>query len=70
MSKAFNKNITPRCEYCARGLVAKNTDFVICEKKGIAQRGDSCSAFKYDPISRTPQSIQVIEKFSKEDFEI
>ncbi len=70
MSKAFSKKIEPKCEYCVHGRPCKNTDLVVCKKRGVVNDDESCSSFKYDPILRTPQEILIVPQLSKEDFEI
>ncbi len=65
----FQKDIEPRCAYCARGYTLDN-DQVACAKKGVVNAGSSCRAFKYDPLKRVPPR-PVKPDFSKlkdEDF--
>ena len=49
----FSKSIEPKCSYCQRGK-AIEPDTILCIKKGIMEPGDSCSAFRYDPLKRVP----------------
>ena len=49
----FQKEIEPRCAYCARGRVL-GEDQVACPKKGVVSPGDHCRAFRYDPLKRVP----------------
>ena len=49
----FQKDIEPRCVYCERGRNLEE-DQIACPKKGIMSPGDSCSAFRYDPLKRVP----------------
>ena len=49
----FQKNMEPRCAYCARGR-ALDGDQVVCPKKGVMSAGSHCRAFRYDPLKRVP----------------
>ncbi len=49
----FQKDIEPRCVYCARGRDL-GEDRIACPKKGIMSGGESCRSFRYDPLKRTP----------------
>ena len=65
----FQKDIEPRCTYCARGSHLEE-DKVLCGKKGVVSAGGSCRAFKYDPLKRVPP-VPAEPDFSKlkdEDF--
>lgn len=67
----FSKNIDPMCTYCKRGQ-ALDQENVLCIKKGIMAAGDSCSAFRYDPLKRVPPR-PVAPDFSRlkdEDFKL
>ncbi len=70
MSKTFSKDIIPMCGHCVHGLSCNNTDVVVCGKKGIMDRRDSCKKFKYDPLGRTPDPLPQIERYDKSDFEL
>lgn len=52
----FSKKVEPRCVYCKRGI-ALNDDQMVCPKKGIVTAGDSCRAFRYDPLKRVPPKL-------------
>ena len=65
----FQKNIEPRCTYCARGAEL-DVDKILCAKKGVVSPGGSCRAFRYDPLKRVPPA-PVLPDFSRlkdEDF--
>ena len=49
----FSKSIEPKCAYCQRGK-AIEPDTILCIKKGSMEPGDSCPAFRYDPLKRVP----------------
>ncbi len=49
----FQKEIEPRCVYCARGRDL-GEDRIGCPRKGVMSAGDSCRAFRYDPLKRVP----------------
>lgn len=67
----FQKNIEPRCAYCARGA-QMGEDKILCGKRGVVSPGGSCRGFKYDPLKRVP-AVPAQPDFSKlkdEDFQI
>ena len=66
--KAFNKNLTPRCEYCAHGRTLPGITEIICKKKGITYSDDSCRRYKYDPLKRNPKKTEISDNYSPEDF--
>lgn len=69
MSKnVFNKKLPKYCEYCAIGLCSEYSDEVICKKKGITNRKDSCRHYKYDPLKRTPLKAKIADNYNSEDF--
>ena len=45
----FQKNIEPRCCYCARGAQL-DPDSTLGPKRGVVSPGGSCRAFRYDPL--------------------
>ena len=49
----FQKNIDPRCSYCARSRPL-DADQVVCDKKGVMSGASHCRAFGYDPLKRVP----------------
>ena len=49
----FQKNIEPRCSYCARSRPL-DADQVVCDKKGVMSGASHCRAFRYDPLKRVP----------------
>lgn len=67
----FQKDIEPRCTYCARGA-ALGEDKVLCPKKGVVAPGGSCRAFKYDPLKRVPPKPAAADfsKLKDEDFRL
>ena len=69
MSKLFQKEIDPRCAYCAHGRPVKEGQ-VVCKKKGIMDAGGHCRAFRYDPLQRVPPRPVKVEfsKLKDEDF--
>lgn len=52
--KYFDKNISPKCDYCQFGKRAKEGNKVICEKNGLVDLTYSCSRFSYSPLKRIP----------------
>ena len=52
--KYFDSNITPKCEYCEYGKRAKDSNNIICDKKGIISADNPCKKFSYSPLKRVP----------------
>lgn len=67
----FQKNIEPRCAYCARG-VSLGEDKVLCAKKGVVSPADHCPRFQYDPMKRIPPKPAVLDtgRLRNEDFRL
>ncbi len=64
----FNKNITPKCDYCAFGKRAKDGNKVLCEKKGLVDCGYSCNKFNYSPLKRIPvKQLNFVGSLADED---
>ena len=65
----FSKSIEPKCAYCQRGK-AIEPDTILCKKKGIMEPGDSCSAFRYDPLKCVPPrpKAQDFSKYDEKDY--
>jgi hypothetical protein len=68
--KAFDKKISPRCEYCAHGKLLDGNNEILCKKRGITMRDDFCRSYKYDPLKRNPEGVRVSKDYSAEDFSI
>lgn len=66
----LNKNIEPRCQYCANGTRSRDGSMVLCIKKGIVTLNYKCRKFKYDPLQREPETMPDLPKFSKDDFKL
>ncbi|MGN0468390.1 MAG: hypothetical protein ACI4GY_06680 [Acutalibacteraceae bacterium] len=62
--------IEPKCEYCQRAFLSKETGALYCEKKGVVESDDSCKKFKYDPLKRVPRKIKISCDFDEDDFKI
>ena len=68
MSKAFDKTIMKKCEYCAFGESLGES--MLCKKHGITEKTDVCRKYKYDPLKRQPLRKNVSGDFSEKDFEL
>ena len=68
--KAYNKKLPHRCEYCEYGKSLEGTNEIVCKKRGITLKDDSCRKYKYNPLKRTPEEITLQGNFSAEDFSI
>ncbi len=67
----FQKNIEPRCVYCAKGAPLGEGQ-ILCAKKGVVSAGGRCGSFRYDPLKRTPPKPAApdFSKLSDEDFRL
>ena len=67
-NKVFNKKLPRYCEYCIHANCSQFSDEVLCLKKGITNRKDSCRHYKYDPLKREPQGSKISNNYKPEDF--
>lgn len=66
--KYFDKHIEPKCDYCQFGRRAKDGEKVICEKRGLVERNDSCGKFIYSPLKRIPvKQLNFVGSLADED---
>lgn len=66
--KYFDKHIEPKCDYCQFGRRAKDGEKVICEKRGLVERDDSCGKFIYSPLKRIPvKQLNFVGSLADED---
>ena len=67
----FQRDIEPRCAYCAKGAAA-GEDGVLCAKRGLVSPEDSCRSFRYDPLKRVPpKPVQLdLSGLDEEDFKL
>lgn len=65
----FKKTIEPDCAYCKRGKTL-DQETILCKKRGITAPGNTCPAFRYDPLKRVPPRPVVpdLGRFKDEDF--
>lgn len=69
MAKSLlNKKLSHFCEYCAHGFASTYNDEVMCTKKGIVKKKDSCFRYKYDPLKRVPKKAKIADNYKPEDF--
>lgn len=62
--------ISPKCEYCVHGRLSPDGETVLCPKKGVMRREDSCRRYQYDILKRKPRKAPELPSFSAEDFEL
>lgn len=66
----FRTDIEPRCAYCSRA-VALGDDKMMCRKRGVVPCGNSCRAFRYDPLRRVPPKPATLRgSFTDADFSL
>lgn len=70
LGKVFNKKLPHYCEYCVHGNCSEFSNEVLCIKKGITNRKDSCRHYKYDPLKREPIAPKIADNYNPEDFSI
>ena len=71
MSKSlFDKNISPKCEYCATGIIAVGGKEVLCRRNGVMQPDSCCKKFRYDPLKRVPAVMKIDSDYSEDDFKL
>ena len=66
----FGNNISPACEYCAKGEKAADGKTILCERKGVVSPYASCRKFQYDPLKRTPKVMPAIPEYTQADFSL
>lgn len=68
--KLFNKEIEKNCDICKFGKLSADKQSVLCEKKGILGRNDSCRKFRYDATKREPKVARKLQEFTEDDFKL
>ena len=64
----FDKNITPKCDYCRYGKRAKDGNKVLCEQRGLVDASYACSKFIYSPLKRIPvKQLNFVGSLADED---
>jgi hypothetical protein len=67
----FRKKIERSCSYCIHGTALEDGQ-VLCIKKGLMQKEDSCRKFRYDPCKRVPGKQKALDfsRFEEKDFSL
>lgn len=68
--KLYGNNIESACEICALGHRTADGKSVLCSRKGVVERYDSCRRFDYDPLKRIPERPQKKAEHEAEEFEL
>ena len=58
------------CDYCRFGRPSPDGENILCEKKGIKEKGEKCRAYKYDPLKRVPLNQPALADVDPSDFEL
>ena len=66
----FDKEISPKCEYCQTGIPTGDGKEILCRRMGVMQSDSCCGKFKYDPLKRKPKVITVNSDYSAEEFKL
>ena len=67
-NKVFNKKLAHYCEYCIHSINSEYSNEVLCKKRGVTDRKDSCRKYKYDPLKREPATAKIADNYKPEDF--
>ena len=67
----FRKKIERSCSYCIHGTALEDGQ-VLCIKKGLMRKEDSCRKFRYDPCKRIPGKQKALDfsRFEDNDFSL
>ncbi|MDD2417713.1 MAG: hypothetical protein PHR24_05840 [Oscillospiraceae bacterium] len=68
--KLYGNNVQATCEYCMYGRRSSDGKAILCPKRGVMPLYHHCRKYIYDPLRRIPSVQPVLEKLSKEDFDI
>ncbi len=66
--KLYGNTITPVCALCIHGRRSADGRVILCVHKGVADPGDRCRKFSYDPLRRVPFRQPVLDAFTAQDF--
>lgn len=62
--------VDPKCLYCQFGTPVADSDTVLCVKKGVRDKDEKCSKYRYDPLKREPRRPAAMPTFSESDFSL
>jgi hypothetical protein len=65
-----NKEIEPKCIYCAVGTPSPDGESVVCVRYGVMLPDSRCRAFEYDALKRNPPKKARLPEFSESDFSL
>ncbi len=66
----FDKEISPKCEYCETGVATADGKEILCRRKGVMSPDSFCKKFRYDPLKRKPTVVQISSGFTQDDFKL
>ena len=66
--KLLGGGVEPKCLYCRYGTLATDSKTVLCVKKGVRDKDEKCSKYRYDPLKREPRPPAVLPSFADSDF--
>lgn len=70
ISKLFNQELTPACEYCELGRDSSDGTMIECQRNGLVSPYFRCSKFRYSPVRRTPRPLPRLPQMDPEDFSL
>lgn len=70
MKSIFASNGGKRCENCFFCAFDAEANKLLCEKKGLVDRGGRCFRYRYDPFKRMPKSTPAIIKPDAAEFSL
>ncbi len=67
----FRKKIQRACAYCVYGTHLDDGT-ILCCKKGMKKKEDSCFRFRYDPCKRIPSRPKAMDfsRYNDEDYSL
>lgn len=68
--RIFNKKLAHKCEYCLYGKPSELSGEILCIKRGVTEKRDSCRKYKYDVFKRVPERAQIVSDYTPEDFKL
>lgn len=65
--KLFGNNIQVSCDYCNHSKIQGDVQF--CTVNKVLKNG-KCRKFVYNPTMRIPKLVNIVQKFTEEDFKL
>ena len=66
--RVMDEDITPGCVYCIYSVDAADGEHVLCPRRGVMLKDDSCK--KFNPLKRVPRKSAPPLAFQPDDFSL